>query len=372
MEIFAREVLWGVVVWRLAAATGIIFLGFLSRRIILGVFGRYLTKFAEKTAAKWDDDLVALMPTPLSVIVQLVLWLAAVELLDLPSDPVNLPLYLTQGLQVGVAVAVAWALLRLVDVLALAMARFSDKTESRLDDQLVPLVRKTLKVIVVITVFVMVVQNLGYSVTSLLASLGVGGLALALAAKDTVANLFGSVVVFTDRPFQVGDWVEFGGIEGTVEEVGFRTTRVRRFDKSLVTVPNQTFSITPITNHSERPIRRMAFDVGVTYETSPAQMRALLADLRALVSSHEGVDQGFNFVHFTQLGASSLLVRVYCFSKSTVWTEYLATQEDLLLRIMEIVEDNGLEMAFPTQTVYLRDEQWPARAAPRDPAGQAA
>ena len=114
----------------------------------------------------------------------------------------------------------------------------------------------------------MVVQNLGYSVTSLIASLGVGGLALALAAKDTVANMFGSVVVFTDRPFQVGDWVEFAGIEGTVEEVGFRTTQLRRFDQSTVAVPNAMFSSTPIVNHSRRPLRRISMTVGVSYETS--------------------------------------------------------------------------------------------------------
>ena len=362
MELFMREVLWGVVVWRLAAAAGIIFIGFLSRRILMGIFNRYLKGFAEKTKAKWDDDLVELMPTPVSVVIQLLLWAMAVEFLDLPTKPIDLSLYIHQGLEVGVAIGVSWALLRLVDVAALAMGRLSEKTESRLDDQLVPLLRKTLKVVVVITVFVMVVQNLGYSVTSILASLGVGGLALALAAKDTVANLFGSIVVFTDRPFQVGDWVEFAGIEGTVEEVGFRTTRVRRFDKSLVVVPNQTFSVTPITNHSERPLRRMALNVGVTYETKASQMRVLLDDLRTLVQEHEGLDSGFSFVHFDQLAGSSLNIRVYCFSKSTAWLQFLTVQEELLLSIMELVEKHGLEMAFPTQTVYLRDEQWPKQA----------
>lgn len=359
MDILSREVLWGVVVWRLAAATGIIFLGFLSRKLLMGIFSGSIKKFTDKTAVKWDDDLVELLPTPISIIVQLMLWAIAVEFLDLPEQPVDISLYLHQGLEIGVAVALAWTLMRLVDVFALAMGRLSEKTESRLDDQLVPMLRKTLKVVVVITIFVMVVQNLGYSVTSLVASLGVGGLALALAAKDTVANLFGSVVIFADRPFQVGDWVEFGGIEGTVEEVGFRTTRVRRFDKSLVVVPNQIFSTSAITNHSLRPLRRLAFDVGLTYETKASEMRKMLDALRDLVKNHENIDQTFSFVQFTELGGSSLNIRVYCFSKSTDWLEYLALQEDMLLRIMDLVDANGLEMAFPTQTLYLRDEQWP-------------
>ncbi len=354
-----QSVLWGVEIWRLLVAVVIIFAGFLSRKLIVGIFNRYLKAFAEKSEAQWDDAVVELMPTPLSIMVQLMLWSVASGFLALPKKPVNFALYAEQGFKIALAFALGWTIFRLIDVIASSFARLSEKTDSKLDDQLVPLVRKTVKVVVFVTFFVMVVQNLGYSVTSLVASLGVGGLALALAAKDTIANLFGSVVVFTDRPFQVGDWVQFDGIEGTVEEVGFRTTRVRRFDKSLVTVPNQTFSTSPITNHSSRPIRRLDLMVGVTYETSAKQMRDLLEALRKLIKEHEAVDQSFHFVRFVELGDSALNVRIYCFSKSTVWTEHLDVQEDLLLQIMEIVQGLGLEMAFPTRTLYLRDEKWP-------------
>lgn len=352
------EVLWGVAVWRLAVAALIIFVGLLSRKLIIGVFNRSLASFASGTKAQWDDDLVEMLPTPLSIAVQLLLWYLAVGFLSLPKEPADIEDIVYQGLSIAISATVAWTLFRLVDVLSLAMERFSEKTESKLDDQIVPLIRKTAKVVVALTIFVMVVQNLGYSVTSILASLGVGGLAIALAAKDTMANLFGSVVIFTDRPFQIGDWVEFDGIQGDIEEVGFRTTRVRRFDKSLVTVPNSTFSTSSITNHSARPKRRVDITVGVTYETKPEQMGKLLEALRELVKTHEGLDRGFQFVHFCELGATSLNIRVYCFTVSTHWVTHLAVQEALLLRIMEIVSEHGLEMAFPTQTVYLRDEKW--------------
>jgi MscS family membrane protein len=156
--------------------------------------------------------------------------------------------------------------------------------------------------------------------------------------------------------------VEFGGVQGTVEEVGFRTTRVRRFDKSLVTVPNATFSDTPIVNHSKRPLRRIDVSVGISYEAGASDLRSLLESLRELVAEHPSIDEGFHFVHFTNFGGSSLDLQIYCFSKSTDWVEYLSAKEDLMLKIMEIVEKAGLEMAFPTRTVYLRDEQWPARA----------
>lgn len=358
-----QEVLWGVSVPNLILATLIIFVGFVTRGLVIHLFRRYLSRFASQTQAKWDDDLVSLLPIPLSWSVQIGFWYLASLPLALPVEPVDIRTYVDQGLQVALAVTLGWAVLAVVDVITNLIARASSKTQSRLDDQLVPLLRKTMKIIVVLTFSVLVVQNLGYSVTSLLASLGVGGLALALAAQDTVSNVFGSVVVFTDRPFQMGDWIEVGGIEGTVEEVGFRTTRIRRFDKSLVTLPNQTFSSSPITNHSQRNVRRIDMTIGVTYETNASQMKGLLAEIRELIGKHPDIDQGFNFVHFTEFGASSLDVRIYCFTKSTVWKEYLATQEGLMLEIMELVERHGLEMAFPTRTIYFRDEKYLPKGA---------
>lgn len=355
------EILWGVAVWRLAAAALLILLGFAARRLILWLFQSVLMRQAAKTSAQWDDELIKFIPAPLAVIAQILIWFLASNLLLLPKEPVTIDVYVSQGLTVALWVAVTWLGFRLVDVLTGTLARLASRTESKLDDQLLPMLRKTLKIVIGTVVAIMVLQNLGYSVTSLVASLGVGGLALALAAKDTVANLFGSVVVFTDRPFQIGDWVEVAGIEGTVEEVGFRTTRVRRFDQSLVTVPNATFSSHPIINHSVRPIRRIFMTVGVTYETSAAQMRELLDGARQLITAHPGIDQGFHFVHFTGFGSSSLELQIYCFTKSTVWTEFLTVREELMLQIMDLVESKRLEMAFPTTTVYLRDEQWPQR-----------
>ncbi|MGH1363212.1 MAG: mechanosensitive ion channel family protein [Calditrichia bacterium] len=357
-ELLSEEVLWGIPLWRVLLTTAIVFIGLASRRVIQALFRNILKRQAEKTSIQWDNEFVEFTPAPLAALVQIAIWFLAAALLKLPTEPLDIATYVTQGLKVAIWFALAWLLMRLVDVLAGALARASAKTESKLDDQLIPLVRKTFKVVIAVTIGVMVIQNLGYSVTSLVASLGVGGLALALAAQDTVANLFGSVVVFTDKPFQVGDWVQFQGVEGTIEEVGFRTTKVRRFDKSMVTVPNSTFSTNPITNHSRRPIRRIKMNVGVTYEAKANQLKALMADLRELLSEHQGIDQSFHFVHFTEFGDSSLNLQIYCFTKSTVWTDFLATREDLMLQIMQVVERHGLEMAFPTRTVYFRDERW--------------
>ncbi len=355
-----QEILWGVAAWRLVAAALIIFLGFFSRRFVAWLFGGFLKRRVGKTRVQWDDDLVRLVPKPLALVVQILLWQVAAAILLLPEEPLNLRRFVTDGLNAAVAVALVWVFFRLTDVLALALQRAAARTDTRLDDQAVPLLRKTIKVFVGVVVAVMIIQNLGYSVTSLIASLGIGGLALALAAKDTVANFFGSVVIFTDAPFQIGDWVEFDGVEGTVEEVGFRTTRIRKFDKGLVTVPNQKFTSTSITNYSNRKIRRLKLTVGVSYETSAEAMERLLEALRLMIAGHPGIGKDFYLVHFTNFGASSLDILIYCFTTTAEWTTFLEIQEDVMLRIMRIIAAHGLEIAYPTRTVYLRDEHWPA------------
>lgn len=364
-QLGTEGVFWGVRPLNLVLAGLVIMLGFISRGLIVYLFRQYLSRYVARTSAEWDDDLIRLLPTPLSWAVQIFIWFGAALLLELPTAPVDVETHVFQGLLMALAFTICWVCLCIIDVFSRLLARASSKTQSRLDDQLVPLARKSAKVMVVVTFSIMVIQNLGYSVTSLLASLGVGGLALALAAQDTVANVFGSVVVFTDRPFQMGDWIEVAGIEGTVEEVGFRTTRVRRFDKAMVTLPNQTFSSSPITNYSNRAIRRISMTIGVTYETTAEQMEKLLEDLRKLVTSHPGLDRGFSFVHFSEFADSSLNIRIYCFSASPVWLDFLKTRETLMLSIMRVVKDNGLEMAFPTRTVYFRDEKY-ASATPSD------
>lgn len=353
----------GIDTWRLAIATFIIFLSFLARFAVRLVFKSVLASKARQSDAEWDDEIVNKIPAPLGAFIQLVIWYFAVLILQLPEEPVHLTPYLLKGLEVAAAFAMTWLLLRIIDVVSNASLRAAAKTDSRLDDQLIPLIRKTVKTVVCVLVIVQIIQNLGYSITSVLAGLGVGGLALALAAQDTVANLFGSLVVFADKPFQMGDWIECNGVEGTVEEVGFRTTRVRKFDKSLVILPNSTFSSNPITNFSSRPIRRIDMVVGLTYETSSSQMQLFLKTVRELIKNHNDIDQKFNFVHFVEFNASSLDVRIYCFTKSTVWVKHLEAQEDIMLKVMDICEEQGLEIAFQTQTIYWRDEKWKEQKA---------
>jgi MscS family membrane protein len=246
-----------------------------------------------------------------------------------------------------------WFALRLVSNLTALWLLRAKHTETTFDDQLVPVVRKLGKVAVVIVGALLIVQNLGGQVGSLLAGLGIGGAALALASKDTIANLFGSIVVFVDRPFQVGDWVEIGEHEGTIEEVGLRVTRIRTFANSLITVPNSSLTTTPIENWSRMRKRRLKLTLGVTYDSTPAQLQAGVAAIREVLRGDERISQDFMLVNFTDFGPSSLDIFVYAFTLTTRWDEYMQIREELLLEFMRRFEQLGLSFAFPSQSLYI-------------------
>ncbi len=360
MESFlSYKILWGIDFWRILLAALIVFIGFAGRKAIIYVFKGIFARIARRTQFQWDEEFVELTATPISIILQVVLWYVAAAVLLLPQEPVNIRLFVSQGLEAAMGVTFIWFALRIIHVISNILYRYSARTDTKLDDQLIPLCRKTAKLLIAVTGGIMIVQNMGYSVTSMIASIGVGGLALALAAKDTIANVFGSVIVFTDQPFQVGDWVEFAGIEGTVEEVGFRTTHIRRFDNSFVSVPNATFSTHPIVNHSRRPTRRIYFYVRVSHKTTSNQMRELLKRIRETIQNHPEIDQEFFFVKFSDIEESSLNIMIYCFTKTTAWVEYMDARENLLLQIMDIIDELGIRIGYPSRSLYMEQETAP-------------
>ncbi len=286
------------------------------------------------------------------------IW-AAVSAFDLPEGGpgaeivFNLDKFVTRTLTAASVALAVWFGVRLVDNLSAIWAVKAEQTESRFDDQLVPLVRKTGKVFLVVVGGVMIFQELGYSVTSMVAGLGIGGAAFALAAKDTVANLFGAIVIFVDRPFQVGDWVEIGSTEGTVEEIGLRVTQIRTFPNSVITIPNAQLTTTPINNWSRMRKRRIKMTVGVTYDASPDQILEGKAAIEDLIRSDDRFDHDFFLVTFHDFGASSLDYFIYCFTRTTDWKEHLEIREAFLLGIMRRFEAIGLSFAFPSQSLYV-------------------
>lgn len=244
-------------------------------------------------------------------------------------------------------------LYRLVDLGASVAARRAEATDTKLDDQLIPLVRTILHIAVVAVGVIFILQNLDVDVTSLLALGTVGTLAVSLAAKDTVENFFGSIGIFADRPFQVGDWVVVGDIEGVVEQVGMRSTRIRTFYNSLVSLPNSKVVNTPVDNYGVRDFRRQTFNVSLTYDTSAKDMTDFCEGVRKLLREHPGVRKDLLEVHFKNMSESSLDVMVYFFLNVDTWSEELAARHAILLQIMTLAEQMALSFAFPTRTLHL-------------------
>ena len=240
-----------------------------------------------------------------------------------------------------------------IDIFTNVLKQRAAKTESRIDDQLVPLANASLKGAVLLIGGLFVLGNLGVNVTSLVAGLGLGGLAIALAAQDTIRNLLGGVTIFADRPFQVGDWVVLNNIEGTVEHVGFRSSRVRTFYNSVVTVPNARIVDTHVDNMGLRRWRRYKTTLGLSYDATPDQVQAFVEGVRALIRSNPEMRKDYYIVEFHGFSAVTLDILVYCFIDAGSWNDELRTRHVLNLDIMRLAAELGVEFAFPTQTLHV-------------------
>ncbi|MEN0057381.1 MAG: mechanosensitive ion channel family protein, partial [Bdellovibrio sp.] len=239
-----------------------------------------------------------------------------------------------------------------VDALQSVFMDMALKTESTYDDQLVPFGSKALKVLVVVLGVLIVLQSFGLNVMSLLAGLGLGGLALALAAQDTAANLFGSITILFDHPFKVGDLIKMKDIEGTVEEIGFRSTRVRTAHNSLITIPNAMMAKETIDNMGVRPYRRVRQSLGLTYETPPEKIEQFCEHLRYTITQHPRVNPETVMVYFNNYNQSSLDVLVNFHLQVFTGAEELEHQQQIFLEIMKIAQKMKVNFAYPTQTVY--------------------
>lgn len=279
-----------------------------------------------------------------------VLWQWSIEGIELPTKMEKYLLMLNQLCQNFYLIRLAYLG---VEALGLWIDDLVKTTDNTLDDQLAPLATKTLKVFVVVFGALIVLQGFGFNVMSLLAGLGLGGLALALAAQDTAANVFGSITIILDRPFQVGDWVKIGETEGTVEEIGFRSTRIRTFYQSLVSIPNSVMAKERIDNMGVRPFRRIRHTVGVTYDTPNLKMMQFMEQIRYYLTQHPQVKKDQITVNFNLLGDFSLQVLVQFFVSVKDGNEELEIQQEALLEIKNIGERMGVGFAFPTHTLLF-------------------
>lgn len=352
-EIF-NQTLFGVSIIKLGFFFIIIFITFLLKSIFFYIVDKKIAILVRKTKPELFDLLSNAIKNPTGYLILLQGFYLAILSLQLPEKigQFEIALIIRPIYILLISFILLYFIFKIIDIIAYYLYQEAKKSESALDDQLVPLLVKSLRILVTTVGILFILQNFGYNVTSLIAGLGLGGLAFALAAQNTVSNLFGSITIFSDKPFQLGDWIQVGDIEGTVEDVGFRTTRVRRFDQALVTVPNSQFINTGVINYSAMKKRRISFNLMIAYGTSANKINEVVAGIKKIIEENEKFDHSYYIVRFTEFGAYSLNIFIYCFASTTDWAESLMIKEEFNLKIMQLLEELDVEIAFPSQAIY--------------------
>lgn len=341
----------GIALWQLLYVGVLLIAALLVGLIAQKLLAEQMFRLAERLRISLDANALGATRWPLT-------WFAAGAVLVAGLPEAQLGVRTSQVLiflaNVLLSVSAVLVASRLIDVGAHFFARRATTTESKLDDQVIPLVSRAVKTATWTLGGVFIVQNMGVDVGSLIAGVGIGGLAIALAAKDTAANVFGSLTIFTDRPFQIGDWVVLGGsVEGVVEEVGFRSTRVRTFYGSVISVPNAKVANETIDNMGQRKHRRVKAMLGLNYDTPPETVQGFVEDIRAHLESNPAVAEGAREVHLASMGSSSLDVMLYFFLDVPGWTQELDERAMIYMEIMRIAKRRGVSFAFPSQSIYV-------------------
>ena len=281
------------------------------------------------------------------------LFLPALQLPILQSE------WAFTGIKILMSIFVMLIFLRLVDILTHYLDLFAEKTESKMDDQLIPLVERGLQLIVVLFAIIQILRLLNVNVTALIAGISIGGLALALAAQDTVKNLLGSFMIFFDKPFQVGDWVSGSGFEGTITEVGFRSTRIQTVDSSIISVPNGVLANLSVENKGIRVFRLLRMNIGVTYDTPIELAQTFIDGLRQVALNHQKVRSEGYYIYMNQFENSSLNILFRVQLDTQDYNEELMLREEIIFKIIELAESLGIRFAFPSSTIYI--EQFPEK-----------
>ena len=326
---------------------------FLSSKYLSQLFINLLLKIASKTKNEFDDMLIDSLKRPLKGAILLTGVYISSTVLDLPKELSPILNHIYGTLMIMLA---GIGLLSATSHASTLIKSVSTKLGVRLDNIFYPFITRGLQFLIVFFSTSLVASEWGYDVNGLIAGLGIGGLAVALAAKDTLANLFGGVIVLADKPFSILDWIEVAGVEGTVEDINFRSTRIRTFDQALVTVPNSMVANNEIMNYSKMGKRRINFTIGLTYSTPKETVRSIVNDLRNDLLNSDDIHQETIMVYFDSFNSSSLDLFVYCFSKTTNWSEHLLVKENVNYSIMDIIEKNGASMAFPSRSLYIEHD----------------
>jgi len=342
--------------WRYVVMLVCVFLGLVLGRIARYMMERRGERLKEDPKRPLSGVLCTSLARPMTVIGFYVGLYAGFQALT-PSE--QMADIIGTALRTLLAVTIGYAVYRMVDIIDHFLSGWAAKTESKLDDMLVPMARKSLRIVTVIVVIMDILEQLAgaENIKSILAGLGIGGLAVALAAQDTIKNFFGSMMILLDKPFQIGDRIILGGHDGPVEEVGFRSTKIRTLDGHLVSVPNSVVVNEMVQNIGQRPFIKRVMNVTITYDTPREKVERAVQILKEILDNHEGMRPDFEpRVFFSDFNADSLnILVIYWYHPPDYWA-FMAFSEKVNLEIFERFNAEGIEFAFPTQTLYLAND----------------
>jgi MscS family membrane protein len=344
---------------RYAISAGLLVGFYLLRKVVTTVFFVFLRKVAAGTKSTVDDRLLPALEPPVTTFIALFGVFAALKVLKLAPATDNM---VSAGSTVAFSLTFFWLLVRAVSALLDHYQQISIARQAGVA-AFMPWIKKGAVSLLVVMGVLMTLQNLNYDVKALLAGLGIGGLAFALAAQDTIANLFGAVVVAVDQPFKLGEFVRIGSFLGAVEDIGLRSTRLRSIDKSLIVIPNKTVASEAVTNLSRFTQRRNDQVIGLTYDTPAEQMEALVEEIKGIIKAEDHIDPESIMVFFRDYSASSLDIWMVYVAKDGDFQHFMRVKQRINLNIMRAVQARGLSFAFPTQTLEFGESAAKALAA---------
>jgi len=335
--------------YKLIISISIFFIFVFFKKMFAKYIINFFVKLCTRTTVNTDTYLLNAFQSPLKHLIVLIgAYLALKNYL-----PENYDSFLHDLLGSGVVILVASGLYELIEIYVNDEEEINRLFNKQVDKIIIPFFSKMIKLLIIVLAFVIIASRWGYDINGFIAGLGLGGLAFALAAKDLLANIFSGIIIITDKPFNIGDWIQTSDVEGTVQNINFRSTKIRRFDDSLVIVPNSSLANAPIINFTKRTMRKITFNLTVKYDTPSEKLKTCIERIEGLLVEHSGVDQETILVKFDSFGDSALNILLYFFTTTTVWKDHLDIKQQINFKIMAILEEEEVEFAFPSTSVYI-------------------
>jgi len=335
--------------------------------ILKKIFAKYVFKiilrFVDKTRFNTDTKIVAAFQKPVTNFFEVLGFYFGFKILTMADIPISI-IFIDKMFSSAVIILICWGLCNLSGESSLLFERMHKAYDIKVDKILFPFISKTVTLVIIALAITIIAEKWGYNIQGFVTGLGLGGLAFALAAKDAAANVIAGIFIILDKPFSIGDWVNCDGLEGTIEDISFRTTKIRTIDHALISVPNSKLANEPVTNFSRRGNRRVSFNLELNYKTSREKLQICVDEIRRAIENHEQINKEDILVVFDKLNADSLDVFVCFFTKTAKYDEYLKIKEDINFNIAEILQQEEVLTAFPSRNIYV--ESLPTRSKEED------